>query len=286
MDLAVIFSGRKEYTRTDPLKIRMDEGVHQVVGDHWGRIRVTCSHITFVGKGKDQTTVRGGFYVRNQQNVKFEELTISNSRLIEPPKTRRQGGKGGGWMINSRVEKEDPRFSMKLSGVGLFLGGSETNVDVLKCIVKECGQTGMTVDSGATVTATQCEFTANGTSGVYCCGYLGAQIKQIPKVRLNDCTIHHNRWYGLQAFDRAVVDVHGTKTDIHTNNYHGIWATSRAKVNIHLPSQHNTSHDNGGDDRNQEAMYQHGDPGSIANINADGTFTHDVVVEVEEDDDY
>jgi hypothetical protein len=39
-----------------------------------------------------------------------------------------------------------------------------------------------------------------------------------------------------------------------------------------LPSQHNTSHDNVGEDRRQQAMY--GAPGSIANINADGTFTH------------
>jgi hypothetical protein len=72
------------------------------------------------------------------------------------------------------------------------------------------------------------------------------------------------------------VDLHGTKTDIHSNKRHGIRATSRGKVNIHLPSQHNTSHDNVGEDRSQ-------DGGSIANINADGTFTH---VVVEEEDDY
>ena len=76
--LAVIFSGRKEYTETNPLKIRLEEGVHEIVGDDRGRMNVTCSHITFVGKGKDQTTVRGGFKVANQQNVTFEELTITN----------------------------------------------------------------------------------------------------------------------------------------------------------------------------------------------------------------
>ena len=72
------------------------------------RVIVTCSHITFVGKGKNQTTMRGGFYVYNQQNVTFEELTITN-----------QSG----------------------NGIGLYLTGSETNVDVLKCIVKECDGT-------------------------------------------------------------------------------------------------------------------------------------------------
>ena len=106
--LALIFSERKEYTETDPLKIRLEEGVHEIVGIQWGRMNVTCSHITFVGSGKDQTTIRGGFRVNNQQHVKFEELTITNQ-----------------------------------SGAGLWLRGSETNVDVLKCAVKECANTGM-----------------------------------------------------------------------------------------------------------------------------------------------
>ena len=78
MDLAVIFSARKEYTGRDPLKIQLEEGVHQIVGTQSGRMNVTCSHITFVGSGKDQMTIRGGFKVAHQQNVKFEELTITN----------------------------------------------------------------------------------------------------------------------------------------------------------------------------------------------------------------
>jgi len=72
------------------------------------------------------------------------------------------------------------------------------------------------------------------------------------------------------------VHLHGTKTDIHSNKRHGIGAGKRGKVKIHLPSQHNTSHDNVEEDRVQQFG------GSIANINADGTFTH--VEEV--DDDY
>jgi hypothetical protein len=88
--------------------------------------------------------------------------------------------------------------------------------------------------------------------------------------------MHHNGNHGLWAYRYdsylyvdAVVDLHGTKTaDIHSNEGHGIHAFDCAKVNIHLPSQHNTSHDNVGEDRHQVAG------GSIANINADGTFTH------------
>ena len=233
MALAVVFSGKKEYTETEPLKIRLNEGVHEIVGNQFGSMNVTCSHITFVGRGKDQTTIRGGFYVIDKQNVKFEGLTVTH-----------------------------PTYD------GLSLLGSETTVEVLKCVVKECGGKGMFVTDGATVTATQCEFMENRGHGVYC---YGANTK----VRFDDCTVHHNGGDGLYAYDRAVVDLHGTKTDIHSNKRRGIYAYDHGKVNIHLPSQHNnTSHDNVGSDRLQIG-------GSIANINADGTFTH-----VDEDEDY
>ena len=90
--------------------------------------------------------------------------------------------------------------------------------------------------------------------------------------------MHHNGMDGLVAYNNAVVDLHGAKTDIHSNKRYGICAPIGAKVNIHLPSQHNTSHDNVAEDRYQDQG------GSIANINADGTFTHAVVEEEEEDD--
>jgi hypothetical protein len=112
----------------------------------------------------------------------------------------------------------------------------------------------MHVNGGATVTTTQCEFMENGC-GVFC----GANTK----ARLTDCKVHHNATHGVYACNGPVMDLHGTKTDIHSNKQHGIYAIYRAKVNIHLPSQHNTSHDNVGEDRDQLGG------GSITNINAD-----------------
>ena len=200
-----------------------------------GSMLVTRSHITFVGSGKDKTMIHGGFEVVNQQNVRFEELTVTNQH-----------------------------------GNALYLSGSETNVDMLKCVVKECYHFGMYMHRGATVTATQCEFTKNCEDGVYC-------GNGNTKARLNDCTIHHNGGNGLIAVGdgliavghdgqscNAVVDLHGSKTDIHSNQDRGIHCCC-ANVNIHLPSQHNTSHDNVGEDQRQS------NGGSIANINADGT---------------
>ena len=196
---------------------------------------IRCSNITIVGKGKGQTTILGGFYLNGKQNVKIEQLAVTNE-----------------------------------AGYGLICVGSGTNVDVTECCFKKGQYTGMAVHGGATATATRCDFLENGHYGVGC---LGANTK----VRLNDSTMHHNGGDGLWASDHAVVDLHGTKTGIHSNKENGIVAYNNVKVNIHLPSQHNTSHDNVGNNREQA----HG--GSIANINADGTFTH---VEQVHDEDY
>ena len=138
--------------------------------------------------------------------------------------------------------------------------GENAACEIVECAAQQCSVYGLCV-WGSNVTATRCEFMENGEKGVFCAG-------ANTKARLKNCQIHHNGTHGLCAFDHAVVDLHGTKTDVHSNKRHGIRASSRAKVNIHLPSQHNTSHDNVGEDRRQEGG------GSIVNINADGTFTY------------
>jgi hypothetical protein len=240
MDLAVIFSVRNECTWENPVNVEVGEGEHEMVGvagtyagslsvagPYAGSLtHVSCNNITIVGKGKGKTTMLGGFYVNGKQNVKMEQLCVTND-----------------------------------AGYGLFCKGSGTNVDVTECCFKKCQRSGMDVGEGVTVTATRCDFMENGWHGVGCGGAK-------TKVRLNDSTLHHNGMSGLIAEDHAVVDLHGTKTNIHSNKEYGIMAYENGKVNIHLPSQHNTTHDNVGEDRLQHSG------GSIANINADGTFTH------------
>ena len=107
--------------------------------------------------------------------------------------------------------------------------------------------------------------------GIFCGGAM--------LLKVSDSTMHHNGESGLQAYGHAVVNLHGTKTDIHSNESDGIEAAGNAKVNIHLPSQHNTTHDNVGENRFQWSG------GSIANINVDGTFTHVEEVHNDEEDD-
>jgi hypothetical protein len=45
----------------------------------------------------------------------------------------------------------------------------------------------------------------------------------------------------------ATVHLHGDVTAIHSNKNNGIYATGTGKVLIHLPSDHNTTYNNGTD---------------------------------------
>ena len=228
MDLAVIFSDRNECTRANPIHIEVGEGAHAMVG------------VAVNGYGGLHT------------HVSCSNITITGK------------GKGkttilGGFFVNGKQNVKIEQLSATNHGFGMLCEGSGANADLTECCFKQCRFSGMAVSSnGATVTATRCDFMENDQYGVAC---FGANAK----VRMHDSTMHHNGEDGLFGGDHAVVDLHGTNTNIHANKGDGVCAISNAKVNIHLPAQHNTSHDNGKENRVQSFG------GSIANINADGT---------------
>ena len=239
LELAVVFSERNECTRENPVQVQVGEGNHEM----WTCVDVLGSTTYHIPVDCNNVTIVGK----------------------GKGKTTILGGFGVNGKQNVKIQKLSAR---NIAGHGLSCANGAT-VDVTECCFKSCRGDGMYVTGGATVTATQCEFMENGTWGVFC-------ESANTKARFNDCKVHHNGEDGLNAYHHAVVDLHGTKTDIHSNKSDGILADKRGKVNIHLPSQHNTSHDNVGQNRVQE------DGGSIANINADGTFTHVEEVDDEE----
>jgi hypothetical protein len=213
-----------------------------------------------VGEGEHESrSVASNDYRSNFTHVRCNNITIVGK------------GKGkttilGGFWVDGKQNVKIEQLCA--SGNGLICRGSGTNVDVTECSFTKCKYDGVSVDNGAIVTATRCEVMENSEGGV--------RVHDAnTKVTLNECTIHHNEHFGLFADIHAVVDLHGTTTNIHSNEGNGIVASRNAKISIHLPFQHNTSHGNG-EDRQQD------NGGSIANINADGTFTH--VEDVDTDD--
>ena len=54
---------------------------------------------------------------------------------------------------------------------------------------------------------------------------------------------------GIVGASRSTIHLHGEATAIHSNRRIGIYAQGSGKVIIHLPSHHNTSYNNGQEDR-------------------------------------
>ena len=162
---------------------------------------ITCSNISFIGQGKDKTTVRGGIGVENKKNVTVKSLTLTIP-----------------------------------TGVGLDVEGEEASVEMMDVSVKDCQYSGLYVDSGASVKATQCEFSENRSYGVSVTG--GS------KGIFTDCTFHHNGDDGVYAQElffshhsQSLVELRGERTEIHHSGQVGLVAYSNAIINIYIPSR-------------------------------------------------
>ena len=233
---------QKEYSKVKPLVVVLSEGEHGVEGS-WmdsdgdvleNTLDITCSNITFIGQSKDKTTVHGAFRVLNRKNVTVKSLTLTIQ-----------------------------------NGIGLDVEGEEASVEMMDVSVKKCGSRGLYVRSGASVKATQCEFSANRSSGVFVSGgskgiftdctihsngwpfvVAGVAVCEGSKGIFTDCTIHHNGWHGVVAANEGtLVELRGEKTEIHHNDNIGLLAISNAIINIYIPSRSITAlvHDNGED---------------------------------------
>ena len=72
--------------------------------------------------------------------------------------------------------------------------------------------------------------------------------------------LHDNKYEGIAGSIGATIHLHGEATAIHSNKGDGIFAVDSGKVIIHIPSLHNTSYNNGEEDRFTE------NGGTITNV--------------------
>ena len=207
---------QKVFSKESPLVVVLSEG-ELVVEGSWTRsdgyvcqntLGITCSNISFIGQGKDKTTVHGGFGVLNKKNVTVKSLTLTT-----------------------------------LNGCGLDVSGEEALVEMLGVSVKECKYSGLALRSGASVKATQCEFSENGSYGVL--------VRGGSKGIFTDCSFHHNGDAGVNVYEEGtLLELRGEQTEIHHSGRFGLSAWSNAIINIYIPSQSITAlvHDNIGRD--------------------------------------
>ena len=197
MRIGFNLSKQKIYSKEIPLVVVLSEGEHVVEEtrvEHGGvsqnTLGITCSNISFIGQGKDKTTVHGEFRMSNKKNVTVKSLTLTNPK-----------------------------------GNGLRVRGEEASVEMMGVTVKECGGRGLFVKSGA-VKATQCEFSENkshavavtrGTKGIFtdCSihhnggdGVYALEEGTLVELRGEQTEIHHNGGDGLDAFSNNTINIY------------------------------------------------------------------------------
>ena len=142
------------------------------------------------------------------------------------------------------------------SGDGIGLDMMNAQVEIMNVAFKGCDIHALYINSTfeSTVVATCCEF-ANSTSGAVVKG-------SSTSAKFKNCIFHDNSRYGIYGSDEATIHLHGEATAIHANGQDGIIAQASSKVIIHLPSHHNTSYNNGHQDRNTAGVAG----GTITNV--------------------
>jgi hypothetical protein len=225
MGVIEILSSRREYTKLNPLVVLLGRGEHQVTSsctDCYGRVcqttlGITCSNITFLGEGKDTTTILGGFGIIDFENITFKNMSVTNTS----------------------------------STLGSGIQMSNAKVELFDVALKGCDYRALLM-SGSVVVATRCAFSK--------CGGFGVDAREGTIAHFHDSTFESNGDIGLYGEDSAtILHLHGEATAVHSNRDGGILIYD-GKVLIHLPSHHNTSYNNKGEDRHTESG------GTITNV--------------------
>ena len=160
-------------------------------------LSIPCNNLSIVGKGQGETTVHGGLVAEDGRSLSVTSLALKNS----------SGG---------RV-------------TGLIISGMGTKLDLQKVTVENCKGGGVDARDGAKVVATGCQFSQNGTTGVYVAG-------STTTARLTNCISHHNKVAGVLAAYGAVVDLMGEGTSVHDNERYGLYAFDRGTtINVYQP---------------------------------------------------
>ena len=222
MSVIEILSRRREYTKASPFVVLLGKGNHEVTSS-WTNphgynrqktLGITRSNITFVGQGIGETTILGGIGIHNVHNITLKQLTVTNTNG---------------------------------SGIAMY----RAEVELVDFASMHCNDTGISVFYYASVpsrlVATRCEMSNNGGSGLF----IYNSNNNIPShnICLKNCISHHNRGKGIYVEGKGSANIYGDGTAIHSNTGCGICAYTSVKIFIHLPSNHNTTYNNGGGDR-------------------------------------
>ena len=197
MSVIEILSTRREYTKLNPFCVLLGKGDHEIIstwkdedGDEISTtLGITRSNITFLGVGKEITTILGGFRIDNLENITFKNMSVTST-----------GGDDG-------------------------IIANKSQVELFDVALKGCAEFALVVASATTLVATHCEF-ANSTYGAGVNGsltsatfkncvfhdneYAGIETSNKATIHLHGeaTAIHSNEVFGIAAWDSAKVLIH------------------------------------------------------------------------------
>ena len=199
MRVIEILSSRREYTKASPFVVLLGIGEHQITSswtnqhgyEYVTTLGISRSNITFVGSGKDTTTILGGIGIHDVENITFKNMTVTNT-----------------------------------SGCGITM--NHAKVELFDVALKGCNNHALNIPpttSATIVVATRCEF-ANSSSGAVVHGnltistfkncvfneneYNGFEGGNTVTIHLHgeDTAIHSNGRRGIIAYQSAKVILH------------------------------------------------------------------------------
>jgi len=186
-----ILSSRREYTKINPFVVLLGKGDHQITSSSTApgdinrptTLGVTRSNITFLGTGKDTTTILGGFGIRDLENITFKNMTVTNTS-------------------NAKVELFDVAIKGCLdAGLYIHHPSSATTVVATRCEFSNSAFGAAVNGSLSSAKFNNCVFHDNKYDGVN--GY-----QSIIHLHGEATAIHSNGGYGIRAIITAKVLIH------------------------------------------------------------------------------
>ena len=210
MAVVEILSRRREYTKLNPFIVLLGKGVHEITSSYedpyniQGKLqtshddpyhsfaevritrpctlRITCNSISFLGQGNEETIIKGGFAIEEQQNIMFKQMTVTNPS-------------------GAVIDSDDITAGMIIN---------DAEVELNDVVVQHCEDYALRIRStnNSTLVARRCEFKE-------CRGGL-ASFPENTISHFYDCTFHSHKVFGLyvEAYSSKVSG--GVRTPLKT----------------------------------------------------------------------
>ena len=199
MRVIEILSSRREYTKLNPCVVLLGKGDHEITSswtDGGGEeistiLAIICSNITFVGEGIDTTTILGGFFIDNQENITFKNMTVTN-------------------LTNNGIRIEDSLVELVEVAItqcecGLSVTGGEDSKNKEQVVLTRCqfaqNEYGIFLHDHSNIKMTDCVSNNNKSDGLVA---FGATIN----IHGEATAIHSNQRCGIRAYNSVKVVIH------------------------------------------------------------------------------